>query len=129
MSKVFNLSKKDYFVKNKTKLVALAKNKASTITKDDSDSVQIISKWLCDLKIDDVAIQIFSLLCDQYLQGVIDTSNISTLIKAFNLSQQPIQLCANGSGKKLMKRLINRCWEANALSINLMKSEGFAKPN
>jgi len=108
VSKVFNLSKTNHFVKNKRKLVALAKNIASTVTKDDLDSVKIISKWLCDLKIDDAAVQIFSLLCDQYLQGVIDTSNVSTLIKAFKLSQQPIHLCAKESGKKLNTCLINK---------------------
>jgi len=99
VSKVFNLSKTNSFGENKTKLVALAKNKASAVTKHDADSVKIISKWLCDLKSDDVAIQIFSLLCVQYSQGVIDTSNVSTLIKAFKLSQQPIHLCAKESGK------------------------------
>jgi len=54
---------------------------------------------------DDVAIQLFCRLCDQYSQGVIDTSNISTLVKAFKLSQQPMKLCANESDKNLKKCL------------------------
>jgi len=105
ISEVFKLSETNSFERNKTKLVDAAEHMASTVTKDDSDSVKIISKWLCDLKGDDVAIQIFSRLCYQYSQGVINTSNIPTLIKAFKLSQQPMKLCAYESGKKLKKCL------------------------
>ena len=100
---IFNVCTENLFEQNKAKLVALTKHMASTVQKNDSDTVKIISKWLHNLQRDDVGVEIFSLLCERYLQGIVDTSNMHTLISAFKLSKQPVKICANTSGKKSRK--------------------------